>query len=153
MHTMQSEHAGTLGCAAATRLLNTCVVQQQYGKAVPIHQTSAMASVCRKALKGFTRLGPKHRDLNTCCNILLIPRHSAAWSETGKKLMSSRSRSTCPCCSQTSTPAAGFSMYAWAKPQYATPGDMQAQPAKPGDPAAIVTGRSVSEQRVSCLVA
>lgn len=122
MHTTRSEHAGTLGCAAAIGRSNTCVVQQQYSKAVSIHQTSA--NVCRKALKGFIRLGPKHRDLspslNTCCNYLLIPHHSATCFETGKpleKLMSSRSRSTCPCYSQTSMPAAGFCMYAWAKPQ------------------------------------
>ena len=66
-------------------------------------------------IKGFTRLGPKHRDSNTCCSTLLRPHHSAAWSET-RKLMRSRSRLTCPCCSQTSTLATGFSMYAWAKP-------------------------------------
>ena len=88
MHTTWSEHAGTLGCAAAIGRSNNCVVQQQFSKAVPIHQTSA--NVCSKALKGFTRLGPKHRELNpslnTCCNTLLIPHHSAAWFETGKPL-------------------------------------------------------------------
>ena len=83
-------------------------MQQQHGKAVPIHHPSAVANVCRKVFRGFTRLGPKHRDLNTCCNTLLIPHHSAVWSETGKNLMSSRSRSICLSCSQKSTPATGF---------------------------------------------